>query len=165
MNASFDIYAIRSAATPVRQPGAVGEELRAVDDKGRLEIEQLGQHLMKIVGQPIAEVRFAPASRTRNTALSAVALTWSSIELRQDEELTVTELVDVKRYLDSLATGPILLFTHQDVIQSIVEAIDGRRPDATTIPTASLTKLRRTPAGLSVDYVGQTPEQVIERAC
>ena len=164
MSETHDIYAIRSATSPFVEPGATGEDLRAVADEGRLEIKQLGSQLMKVVGRSIHEVRFAPANRTRNTALGTIALTWSSVELSSDQNLTSTDPEYLRQYLQEITAGPTILFTHLDVIQSMVYSVKGERPDDELIPTASLTKFSNKSHGLSTEFVGLSINQAIDYA-
>lgn len=162
MNSKHDIYVIRSAASPIIEPGRAGEELRTVADDGQREIYQLGSRLNQVINQPIHEVRFAPANRTRRTALGVIGLTYSSVTLRRDEQLTNTDPAHLKQYLDDISDGPTILFTHLDVIQSMVEAVHSRRPTDAEIATASLTKFERSDTGLEVNYIGKTIDQAIK---
>ena len=166
MSLNNEIYVIRSAASPIREPGAAGEEMRSIDHEGEKEIQQLGIGLVQLVTEPIREVRFAPANRTRRTALGAIGLTCTSIHIQRDEQLTNTDPKHLRQYLDDISDeqGPVVLFTHLDVIQSMVEALNGRRPDDEAIPTATLTRIDRTPDGPKVIYVGRTIDEATKSA-
>ena len=162
MNFNHDIYVIRSAASPITELGGTGEELRAVADDGQREIQQVGSRLNELIDQPLHEVRFAPANRTRRTALGIIGLTYSSVSLQRDEQLTSIDPDHLRQYLEQISGGPTILFTHLDVIQSMIEAVQGTRLADSDIGTASLTKFQRTDAGLKLDYFGRTIEQAIE---
>lgn len=162
MNSKHDIYVIRSAASPINEPGRAGEELRTVADDGQREIHRVGSRLNQVIDQPIHEVRFAPANRTRRTALGIIGLTYSSVPLQRDEQLTNTDPDHLKQYLEEISDGPTILFTHLDVIQSMVEAVRSRRPTDAEIATASLTKFERSDTGLEVNYIGKTIDQAIK---
>ena len=161
-----EIYVIRSATSHGLAKGQVGEESRSLEAKGHREKVALGTHLIDIIGQHPLEVRFAPANRTRLTAMGAIGLTYSSVSLQRDVDLTETDPDRIRTYLECIVkndTSPIVLFTHLDVVQAMVYAICGEQLTEDDIPTASITRIIGNDP-LEIDYVGRSVEQLVAHA-
>jgi phosphohistidine phosphatase SixA len=157
MTCKEEIFLVRSAVSPHTEPGSTGESMRPLEIEGHIEKDLLGRHIERIVGSPIAEVRFAPANRTRETALGVIGLTYSSIALLRDEQLTITDPQLLRDYLESLRVFPLVAFTHLDVIETAIAISRCDTSIEHPIPTASVTKLVRNDDGLEVAYIGMTP--------